>query len=520
MADTKDGSGPGAAHARPSARADGEARLEAVVGSAMDGIVTIDAGQKIVLFNAAAEQMFGCATAEAIGRPLDRFIPERFRAVHRRHVEQFVRTGATSRRMGLQGALWGLRADGSEFPIEASISQATVAGEPLLTVILRDVTERTRGEQALRQALENVRESEARLEAMVRSAMDAFIAIGADQRIVLFNAAAEAMFGCRAAEAVGAELERFIPARYRDAHRGHVERFSRTGVTARRMGTQMALWGLRGDGSEFPLEASISQASVGGHKLMTVILRDITERVSSERQLLAANEELRQLSIAMQEVREAERTRIARELHDELGQALTALKMDVDLVETMIPAGQAEMLERTAAMRGLLDATVATTRRISADLRPLVLDDLGLAAAAEWLVQNVVQRAGLTCELRFDPACDGLDEPYATVLFRVMQESLTNVVRHAHARHVEVRVERAGEQAVLSVTDDGVGLEREARAKPRSFGLRGINERVLMLGGEVNLASGPGFGMKLTATIPLRTAAGSTPAGSHRPGAG
>jgi two-component system sensor kinase len=358
-------------------------------------------------------------------------------------------------------------------------------------------------------------DSEARLEAIVRSAMDAIITIDAGQRIVLFNAAAEQMFGCVAQDAIGTPLEHFIPERFRSAHRQHIEHFTRTGETSRRMGLQSALSGLRADGTEFPLEASISQAIVDGALLLTVILRDITERVNYERQLLGAHEELRQLSIAMQEVREAERTRIARELHDELGQALTALKMDVDLLETMIPAGGGEMLERTAAMRGLLDATVATTRRISADLRPLVLDDLGLAAAAEWLVQNVVQRAGLTCTLHFDPACDGLGEPYATALFRVMQESLTNVVRHAHARHVQVRVERSAEQAMLSVIDDGVGLAREARSKPRSFGLRGINERVLMLGGEVNLASRPGAGMELTVKIPLRTPAGSPAAGGH-----
>ncbi len=520
MAGRQDSGASRAKGARQAASAESEARLEAIVRSAMDGIITIDAGQRIVLFNAAAERMFGCAAPDAIGGPLDRFIPERFRQAHRQHIEHFMRTGETSRRMGLQRALSGLRADGTEFPLEASISQASVGGELLLTVILRDVTERIRAEQALRQANETLRESEARLDATVRSAMDAIIAIDEDQKIVLFNAAAEAMFGSPAGEAVGDPLDRFIPPRFRAAHYRHVEQFGRTGVTTRRMGTQMALWGLREGGTEFPLEASISQATVGGRKLMTVILRDITERMNAERQLLGAHDELRQLSIAMQEVREAERTRIARELHDELGQALTALKMDVDLLETMLPAGSNEMHERTAAMRGLLDTTVAMTRRISADLRPLVLDDLGLAAAAEWLVQNVVQRAGLSCELHVDAACDALGEPYSTALFRVMQESLTNVVRHARAQRVDVRIERNGEQAVLTVVDDGVGMEREAQNKPRSFGLRGISERVLMLGGAVNFASRRGAGMTLVARIPVRASAVMSAAGDGPSGAG
>jgi signal transduction histidine kinase len=118
-------------------------------------------------------------------------------------------------------------------------------------------------------------------------------------------------------------------------------------------------------------------------------------------------------------------------------------------------------------------------------------------------VQNVAQRSGLACELELDPAFAQLDEPYASALFRIMQESLTNVVRHARARRVEVRLERAGAAALLSVSDDGVGMEAGARAKPRSFGLRGISERALLLDGAVNIASPPGGGTVVVVRIPL-----------------
>jgi signal transduction histidine kinase len=159
-------------------------------------------------------------------------------------------------------------------------------------------------------------------------------------------------------------------------------------------------------------------------------------------------------------------------------------------------------------MRDLLDSTVAITRRISSDLRPLVLDHLGLEAAAQWLAQNFSQRSGLPCELHVDASCSALGEPYASALFRIMQESLTNVVRHARAKRVEVRLDRSGADAVLSVVDDGVGMEREARAKPRSFGLRGISERVLLLDGQVQIASAPGAGTTVLVRIPLRGDAG------------
>ncbi len=347
-----------------------------------------------------------------------------------------------------------------------------------------------------------LQEGEARLDAIVRSAMDAIITVDGNQRIVQFNAAAEKVFGCGSSEAIGAALDRFIPERFRVAHRTHVERFVSTGATSRRMGIQTALSALHADGTEFPIEASISQATVGGRTLLTVILRDITERTRAEREIRQAHEELRNLSLAMLEVRETERTRIARELHDELGQALTAMKMDVDLLESTIPPERADLLERIVAMHELLDFTVSTTRRISSDLRPLVLDDLGLGAAAEWLMQTLAQRAGLACELRVDPSFAELGEPHASTLFRVMQESLTNVVRHAQAKRVAVHLDRLGDDALLSVSDDGIGIGPDSPPR-NSFGLRGIRERVLLLGGTVDISSHPGMGTKIVARVPL-----------------
>jgi PAS domain S-box-containing protein len=230
---------------------------------------------------------------------------------------------------------------------------------------------------------------------------------------------------------------------------------------------------------------------------------DVTERNRARAALADAHAELRLLAAEMHGVREAERTRIARELHDELGQALTALKMDLEGLERRIPPGEGSLFERTAAMRALLDSTLATTRRLSADLRPLVLDDLGLGAGAEWLAQSFSRRANVACSLHVEPTLANLGEPHATVLFRVMQESLTNVARHARASRVEVTLERKREHAVLTVRDDGVGMDAQAQSKPRTFGLRGIRERVLLVGGEVAIESRPGEGTTVRARIPL-----------------
>src|SRR5262245_41532588 len=213
--------------------------------------------------------------------------------------------------------------------------------------------------------------SQARLAAIVDSAMDAIITVDENQRVVLFNRAAESVFACSREEALGTPLERFIPERFRTAHRGHIEHFARTGVTSRRMGDVTALRALRTDGQEFPIEASISQAAEGGRRYYTVILRDITLRKQAEDALLASRQELRELSARVLEAREDEKARIARELHDELGQLLTALKMDLSWLRER--AVDAEAAPRLEEMGRLLDQTVSSTRRISADLRPLML---------------------------------------------------------------------------------------------------------------------------------------------------
>jgi PAS domain S-box-containing protein len=257
-------------------------RLEGIVASAMDGIITVDDQQRIILFNPAAERMFGLPAAEALGQPILRFIPERYRLTHAAHIRRFVETGVTSRQMGSLGAIGGLRASGEEFPIEASISQVEVGGERLATVILRDITERKAAEDALE-------ESRRRMEGIVESAMDALITVDGNQRIVLFNPAAERMFGVSIQDALGAPIERFIPERFRSGHAEHIRRFKDVGVTNRRMGALGAISGLRSNGEEFPIEASISQVEIGGERLATVILRDITERKANEdsRHLLA-----------------------------------------------------------------------------------------------------------------------------------------------------------------------------------------------------------------------------------------
>ena len=473
-----------------------------ILKSAMDAIIAVDENENIVLFNAAAERIFGWPVAAAIGAPLERLIPERFRAVHHGHIKRFGETGTTTRRMGARLTLFGLRANGEEFPIDASISQTRIGERKLYTVILRDVTEARRSEAELESAYHARRTANEQLLGIIQSAMDAIITVDAAQRIVVFNEAAEKIFRCRAEEAMGSTLERFIPERFRAAHRGHVERFGETRVTARSMGARLDLFGLRADGEEFPVDASISQVTVDGEKFYTVILRDVSARRRAEEALERSYGELRELSRIMNEVREAERTRVARELHDELAQWLTALKMDVAWLAARLPAGQANLAERTERMKGVVDTTVASVRRIAADLRPVMLDDLGLVPSIESLLASLAERVNIAARLDVEPRDLDLKDPLATSIYRMVQEALTNVARHSRATEVRVRLARDTDALIIRVSDNGVGLPPLVAGR-KSYGVLGIRERAQTLGGNARIYSPPEGGTVVEIAIPF-----------------
>jgi len=346
-------------------------------------------------------------------------------------------------------------------------------------------------------------EVEARLEAVVDSAMDAIITVDGAQRVVLFNSAAEAIFGCRREDALGGKLDRFIPARFRGSHHGHIESFGRTGVTSRKMGDTTTLWALRADNTEFPIEASISQTGTDEGHFFTVILRDVTLRKANEDQLQRQQGELRELSARVLEAREEEKTLIARELHDELGQLLTALKMDLAWLRERLPEGNAPLAGKAGEMNRLLDRTVTSVRRIAAELRPLMLDDLGLPDAVTWLTDDFAARSGVRVEarVRLEQAGD-IARPVANTLYRVLQESLTNIARHAQAKTAWVSLECEGALLHLDVEDDGRGIDPAALAQSRSLGLKGMRERVRYLGGTLEIGRASRGGTRVLVRLP------------------
>ena len=230
---------------------------------------------------------------------------------------------------------------------------------------------------------------------------------------------------------------------------------------------------------------------------------DITKRKRAEEELKESREQLRNLSAYLQSSREQERASIAREIHDDLGQTLTALKMDLSWLGKRLPPDKDLLIDKSKSMSKIIDTSIQTVRRIITDLRPGILDDLGLEAAIEWQAEDFQTRTGIKFELTLDPEINILDQEHSTAIFRILQETLTNVARHAKATNVNISMREEGGEVVLEVRDNGKGITETQSSHPKSFGLMGIRERAHVLGGKAKISGIPGKGTTVTVRIPL-----------------
>jgi len=226
------------------------------------------------------------------------------------------------------------------------------------------------------------------------------------------------------------------------------------------------------------------------------------ERQRTEMELTRSQELFRSLSTHLQEVREEERTRIARKIHDDLGQAMTALKIDLSWLDKKLPDDQDLIREKLRSMASLINESIETVHNVSEDLRPGILDDFGLSAAIEWQAEEFQKRTGVECRTNLPPDEIELSREHSTNLFRIVQESLTNVIRHASATKVQINFKEEDGILLLEVVDNGRGISGSAISNPKSFGLIGIKERVHSLGGEVDFAGIANEGTRVTVKLP------------------
>jgi PAS domain S-box-containing protein len=341
---------------------------------------------------------------------------------------------------------------------------------------------------------------------IVHSASDAILSIDASTRILLANPAAAQMFGTGVGVMKGSALARYIqppsPVVAADAIPTPLDYFPTGSGRAGRRATDYAVTGIRANGQLFPVEGSISNVEHDGHQVYTVILRDVSERHLVQQKLSRSHDQLRQLSSALQSIREEERTHIARELHDDLGQLLASLRMDLALISRLdhLPDASAALI---GGMETNLLTAIASLRRIATNLRPRALDEGGLYFALQGLRDEFVERHGISCTLLADEAELRLDDAASTAIFRIVQEALTNIARHAGATNVVLNLYRSNDELLVTISDDGRGIRAEDMDKAESLGLVGMRERVWGIGGEITIAGDEPPGTRIDIVLPM-----------------
>ncbi|MFO1475090.1 MAG: PAS domain S-box protein [Verrucomicrobiota bacterium] len=399
---------------------------------------------------------------------------------------------------------WHRRKDGSRFPVEVSGSYLKCRGRSIHVAAIRDISGRLNAEQALQ-------ESDRRQRSIAEITPNGILLFDKTGLITFANAAAERILGLRRRQIIG---------------RGYADPAWKFFTVE---GGSFRFWELPFEkvlrsrkplsGMEFSLERP------GGKRIilysnaaplwdasrkpagMVAAFSDITERKLQQQQLATSREHLRALAVRLNTVREEERTRIARTIHDDLGHALTDLKLDLAWLSRRLAEAKSPKLDpvrhRVAAMIGRVDRHAQTVRRIATELRPAVLDALGLPAAIEWQTRAFQERTQIPCRTHLPRQLPAPAPPIVTGLFRIFEEILSNIARHARATRVDVRLHTARRQLVLQVNDNGRGITPAQESDPKALGLLGMRERATTLGGWLTLRATPGRGTCVRITLPL-----------------
>ena len=344
---------------------------------------------------------------------------------------------------------------------------------------------------------------------IIANASEAIISTDNKNTILMANPSAAAMFATTVEGMQGVPLARFLSPLPVSAD-GPPPYFGDSGRVGRRA-TDYSVSGIRADGSAFPIEGSASTVLEHGAAIHTIILRDVTDRQEVHEKLSRSHTQLRQLSSALQTIREEERAHIARELHDDLGQLLAALKMDLTLLRQDQgrdgPGGnggnQGKAVKLIDGMEQNLLTAITSLRRIDTNLRPRSLDEGGLFFALQGLRDEFVKRYGIACTLYADEAELRLGDTASTAIFRIVQEALTNIARHANAANVTITLYRVDHEVLLTVRDDGRGIQPGDLDKAASLGLVGMRERVLALNGDITISADEPSGTRIDIVLPL-----------------
>ncbi len=587
--------------------------MRLIIDSALDAVICMDITGIIRIWNPTAEKIFGWKETEVQGKLLSEVvIPEQYREQHRKGLQHYLHTGE-SKVLNKLMEITATNRDGHEFPVELTIVPIQQAGKEFFCGFVRDISERRRVENELRQ-------SELKYRSIIDHASDAIMITDMTGVFKDVNVSLCKMFGYERGDLIGKNIAMLIDPDqlHTDPMRFDVLKSGKSVMRERRMrhrdGTIIEVEAnvkMLPDGRALAIARDVTQRKladkvlresenrfrtifetepecvklldnechlldmnpaglgiidvadvnlVKGHDVLPLVnekykiafremvnkvfqgescllefeitsmkgrvrlmemhavpiydsnkkivsllsvSRDITERKLAEEQIKLSTEQLRQLSSHLQTVREEERTAIAREIHDELGQQLTGLKMDISWLNKRIAQENEPVREKIANMISLVDDTVKTIRRISTELRPGILDDLGLTDALDWQSTEFEKRTGIRCRFKSATSELSFNKNISTGIFRVYQETLTNVARHAEATEIKTTLESGNGNLTLRVCDNGKGFDEAEIKSKKTFGLVGMAERANMFGGKLAIESEKGRGTVIILKVPL-----------------
>ncbi|MCX8056760.1 MAG: PAS domain S-box protein [Ignavibacteria bacterium] len=456
-------------------------------------IITTDLSGMIEYWNAGAENLFGYKAEEMIGQKLvgkiidtdDKITCDRFLNLA---------NSVITKKQTQTTELVFYNRNGNQLWVNLTISpiidnQGNVIG---LSSIGQDITQRKITELALIQNEEMFRN-------VWENSADGMRLLDEDAKIKLVNRAYCSLVQMPYEKLIGQDYYVCYYNQGQEKLESFKDNISKGNIPTRQI-TNITLW----NGKTIPVEISNSFIELQNNKKMLLsIFRDISEQKEYERKIKSSEEKYRQLALHLQTIREEERTKIAREIHDELGQQLTGLFFEISGIKTMRKRTKVQLDERLDKIHDLIQQLISSVQRISADLRPAILDDLGLIPAIEWEVSQFQDRTKIKTKLNVQVGDVKIPKTISTVIFRILQESLTNVARHSKASQVSIDLKVKNDDFLLEVVDNGIGIPEEMLSNPNSIGLIGMRERAYSCNGELIIHSELNKGTKISLTIPI-----------------
>ncbi len=339
---------------------------------------------------------------------------------------------------------------------------------------------------------------------MIHSSMAGVIIVDAAHRIVLMNQKAEYIFGYPAHHLLEQPLDILLP----PVPSGKEQRRRADWIAVVKASGKRVRRGLKGihaDGTVLSLDAKISRIAMHGEIFVALVFHETRRHgvPSDERQHRPRLAELRRRAASSQHANEIEKRRFSKKLYDDIGQRLSVLKLDLDWLENSLSDPDESFPARVAQMQGLLDNVITMTKSMASALRPPLLDDFGLLAAVEWMAANFQKKTAVTCSVESNGMTIALDDPAESAIFRVIQEALTNIEKHAHADNATISFRHNGTRLNVMIRDDGVGMAADSNSKPGCYGLIAMQERIFVLGGTISIENAPPHGVAISLSIPI-----------------